>query len=647
MIIKKVASRGGSKRSRIQGLGRYIRDPQPTLSTGGAPEKCIFSGARGFISDDPSCQLLEMIALAEAAVRSRDPINHYVVSWMEGEAPTAAQVEEAMDILMEAFGLDKDDHQIIYGLHNDTDNIHLHVMINRVSIATERPVKINQGFDREACHRACARIEHAQGWQVKTHARYRVGRDGGLVKSPVHGLKIDSCKQDREVQTGGQSAQTIAQAQAAVLFGQAKTWEQLHADLAELGFRYEKKGSGAVIFVGDTPIKASSVSRQASLSRLEKRLGTYQADRHPPLLMIRPEPEPIRAASSPGWQDYHSHRQAYYRDKSAAKIAMDQRIAGERESLYQAQRAERKEVLGGHWHGKGNALNAMRSVLAAQHASQKAALQERVQRERERFRIQYRPYPGYEQWLTRQQGWQAGNVYRHRDPGDAPAAVFGDTVVAAVPRDMRAFAPRVMGSHVHYTRRTAPQRTAFVDKGQNVIIHDWRDRDTTLAALQLSAAKWGHFMVTGNDEYKALCVDLAVAYGFQVDNPELQERVQQEKQARFAREEAARREQERQEQERQARIEREQAARQERERQAWIERERQATLWRIAPRPVQPSETRTAPRPEGQRSEPQPVQQQAPQPVQRPVTPPVQRPVPQPEPQAPTKPRGKGRGMGM
>jgi DNA repair exonuclease SbcCD nuclease subunit len=69
-----------------------------------------------------------------------------------------------------------------------------------------------------------------------------------------------------------------------------------------------------------------------------------------------------------------------------------------------------------------------------------------------------------------------------------------------------------------------------VDKGKSIDIHDWRNRDSTLAALQLSAQKWGSFTVTGNDEYKAMCAKLAAEHGFKITNPELQERIQQERQ---------------------------------------------------------------------------------------------------------------------
>ncbi|KJX37147.1 DNA-primase RepB domain-containing protein, partial [Enterobacter hormaechei] len=98
---------------------------------------------------------------------------------------------------------------------------------------------------------------------------------------------------------------------------------------------------------------------------------------------------------------------------------------------------------------------------------------------------------------------------------------------------IRAYQPEIVGQQVHYSRKEeagAGGGVSFVDKGKSIDIHDWRNRDSTLAALQLSAQKWGSFTVTGNDEYKAMCAKLAAEHGFKITNPELQERIQQERQ---------------------------------------------------------------------------------------------------------------------
>lgn len=41
--------------------------------------------------DDPKSQTAEMIALSQEAVRSKDTINHYVLSWREGEQPSRSK----------------------------------------------------------------------------------------------------------------------------------------------------------------------------------------------------------------------------------------------------------------------------------------------------------------------------------------------------------------------------------------------------------------------------------------------------------------------------------------------------------------------------------------------------------------------------
>lgn len=73
-------------------------------------------------------------------------------------------------------------HQIVYGLHADTDNRHLHVVVNRVDPETLRCTEINKGFDIEAGHRAIALIEHHQGWSREENALYQVDQDGKPVR---------------------------------------------------------------------------------------------------------------------------------------------------------------------------------------------------------------------------------------------------------------------------------------------------------------------------------------------------------------------------------------------------------------------------------------------------------------------------------
>ncbi len=168
MVVKKIKNpkKSASKAARIGGLLDYILNPESKNEN----EKCVYSGSRGFLTDTHNSQKAEMLALSQEAVRSKDTVNHYVISWQEGKQPSHQQIDEAVNIFMDELGLN--DHQTVYGLHADTDNLHLHLVINRVHPDTLKVIKPNKGFDIEAAHKAIARIEHAQGWRREQHGRY-------------------------------------------------------------------------------------------------------------------------------------------------------------------------------------------------------------------------------------------------------------------------------------------------------------------------------------------------------------------------------------------------------------------------------------------------------------------------------------------
>jgi hypothetical protein len=80
---------------------------------------------------------------------------------------------------------------------------------------------------------------------------------------------------------------------------------------------------------------------------------------------------------------------------------------------------------------------------------------------------------------------------------------------------------------VQYTRVATDGRVgalAFVDKGGQVVVHDWKNEDAIGGAMKLASEKWGAITLTGNEKYKDLAIRVAAESGFEVTNPELQER---------------------------------------------------------------------------------------------------------------------------
>lgn len=521
MIVKKIPrpkAAFGGKSGRIFHLVNYIIKPKQEGN-----ETCVYAAGRGFLTDSLHGRTNEMIALAAESVRSKDPVNHYVLSWQKDEKPTPEQIEEVVDIFTTQLGVN--DHQSIYGLHQDTDNLHLHIAINRVHPDTGKAVVINGGFDIEVAHQAIAKIEKIQGWKQELNGRYQI--TGNILE---HNLKENDTKspsvqaRDMEHRTGEKSAERIAIEKAGPIIKSVQSWDRLHTELMKVGMQYERKGSGAIIWVGATPIKASSVDRGASLAKLETRLGQFEpaifSGQHTTL-----KPEPIKP-DMPKWDEYTAERKSHYASKNAAKLILDQRISAERKVLCEQQTNQRREVFDGNWKGKGDLLNAIRSVLAAQQAAEKIALQEKHKRERENHREQFPPFPDFEQWLRDQQKPDLAEQWRYRT--SVTQKLEGETApIAQSNRDIRDYKAKIIGGQVHYLNQG---KTAFVDNGKMVNIYDWRNQSTILAAMQLAAQKWPNgIMVNGTDDYKKLVAKVAAEHRFKINNPEMQTMIETEK----------------------------------------------------------------------------------------------------------------------
>lgn len=541
MIGKKIKNPNpkSSKSERITRLTDYIREPEKT----NGDEKCIYSGSRGFVCDDPKLQQTEMISLAMAATRSADPISHFVLSWKEGEYPTNEQIEEAVTIFMKECGVEN--HMAVYGLHLDTNNLHLHLAINRVNPATEKVARINGGFDEEAAHKAVARIVEAHGWEPEENALFFVDDNDKLVDTRIRDRnnrerKPSSRAQDYEQRTGEKSAERIGIETLPSILKFASNWDEFHTKMFEHGMKYERKGSGAIIWVGEQAIKASAADRNASLSKLEKRFGEYiAADAIPEKLSGKKiseiTPQPLKEEFvSLGWRAYTEERQKYFSSKKSARLELNKHIDAEYKAMSERQREEREDIYGRNdWVGQGVLLSAMRSVVAAQHAQEKAELKERHAKLRKAFSRQFPPFSDFEQWL-KENGQERSSVlwrYRHdENPSIFCVSLEPLRVYHGDIRDCR-YTVNERGTVDYFRGNT--EKPSFTDFGKRIEVADWRDENVTLAALQLSAQKWPKgFYLRGNEEYKQMCVKLAVEHGLKILNPELQSSIAEERERR-------------------------------------------------------------------------------------------------------------------
>ncbi|MBD5418188.1 MAG: relaxase/mobilization nuclease domain-containing protein, partial [Desulfovibrio sp.] len=148
-----------TKRTMVGGLFDYVLAEKDE----DGKDKCVWSGALNFIAATRKGQKAEMISLAEESIKSRMPVAHWMLSWNEDEIPTEAQVTEAVQMFLQGMGLEG--HQTLVAVHTNTQNVHAHILVNRVHPDTLQVIQPHKGFDIEAAHKIVALIEKKQGWQ--------------------------------------------------------------------------------------------------------------------------------------------------------------------------------------------------------------------------------------------------------------------------------------------------------------------------------------------------------------------------------------------------------------------------------------------------------------------------------------------------
>lgn len=498
-------------------LTSYIARP-------GAEEKLLYSDALNFFAHTFVGQQIEMLSMIEGAARSKDPLNHYLMSWREGEIPSIAQIKEAASVLIKELGAEG--LHVIYGAHQDTQNVHIHFAVSRVDPDSGKVVELNKGFDKEAGHKAIAIIEHGQGWQRENNGRYRVV-EGVLQRcEPLDDMaaaKPTSTVADQEVQRGEKSAQRVGIESAAPVIASAESWVQLHEGLNQRGMRFEKKGSGAIVWVGDIPVKASTIDRAASMTSLIKRLGKFK----PAVTEIqvnRLQAESLKD-DQPEWTEYRKDRDAHYSMRDQDRYNLGKLIESERSSIASRQKGERAVLfLSREWKGGGDELNAARSVLAARHAAQKADQKDAHKRARGLSRLEFGAFPRYEDWLRGRGHNDQAEKYRH---SKVENLITGRGTAAAAATDIRSFRGLERGRDVHYSR-PGEQSASFIDRGHQISVLR-SDDSSLLAALQLGAAKWGSVTISGSQEFKERAIKIAIEAGIRINNPELQQMTEDQK----------------------------------------------------------------------------------------------------------------------
>ena len=265
MIAKAIPMKTAEK-SHFAKLVAYITDEQDT------PFRLGAVNATNCYSDEVEDAVLEVLNTQMQNRRATsDKTYHLIVSFRAGEEPSAETLKAIEEELCAGLGFKG--HQRVSAVHCDTENLHVHIGINKV-----HPIKhtIHNPFqDYKTLAKLCAKLEQQYGLEVDNHNTQR-NHSAGRAR-------------DMEAHAGVESLISWIQQNALAQIKQAKTWEQLHTVLHENGLSIKPRGNGFAISTidGAIGVKASSIARECSKQQLERRLGSFQPANEQKLASIK------------------------------------------------------------------------------------------------------------------------------------------------------------------------------------------------------------------------------------------------------------------------------------------------------------------------------------------------------------------------
>ena len=243
-----------TRKSDFRKLVNYITNPQQKSERVG---EILVMNCH---TDRPDAAVLEVLnTQAQNTRAASDKTYHLIVSFRAGEEPDAKTLLAVEAQLCE--GLGYGEHQRVSAVHYDTDNVHLHIAINKIH--PKRHTIHNPYNDHKTLAQLCEKLERDYGLEPDNHRAQRTGAENRA--------------QDMERHAGVESLLGWIKRECLEQIQGAQSWDEMHRVLRDNGLKIRERANGLVITDGRTMVKASSVSRDLSKAKLEARLGAFQA----------------------------------------------------------------------------------------------------------------------------------------------------------------------------------------------------------------------------------------------------------------------------------------------------------------------------------------------------------------------------------
>ena len=221
----------------------------------------------------------EMDMVTIENTRCNDPVYHAILSWPESERPTADQIFDSARHCLKRLGMEG--HQYVFAIHDDTDNLHCHLTVNRINPVSYKAAPLYN--DRFTLDRCCRELELKNGWK-HDNGPYRVNESGAIVRRQKFYKSAPAAARQLEYFGDKESLYSYAvdhcrEKMDALFLGGSYDWDRVHDILIAAGLELRQKGEGLAIYdVADdeqAPIKASDLHPELTLSSQQMLIGAF------------------------------------------------------------------------------------------------------------------------------------------------------------------------------------------------------------------------------------------------------------------------------------------------------------------------------------------------------------------------------------
>jgi hypothetical protein len=490
MIAKHVVMKS-IRKSDFGHLVKYITNPQQKNERVGEVSATNCQTDRVAVS---TLEIINTQALNTRAVS--DKTYHLIVSFRAGEEPDGETLRAVEARLCEGLGFGE--HQRISAVHYDTDNLHLHIAINKIH-PTRYTIK-NPYNDYKTLAKLCETLERDYGLEPDNHRAQRCGGENRA--------------QDMERHAGIESLLGWIKRGCLNQLQNSQSWAKLHQVLADNGLEIRERGNGLIITDGRTMVKASSVSRDLSKAKLEARLGAFEPALEigaaKPSRRYEPWPVPTGVDTSELYAKYRAEQERSGRERQAQGLAARSRKTHAIESAKRAGRIKRtaiKLMVGG---GIGKrALYALASKdlkndirkIVKQYNAERGLIQNKYRRE------------AWADWLRRKATEGDGAALTALRSREAGQGLKGNTMTG---RRRRVNGPM---NSINATVDSITKKGTIIyrigasavrDDGAKLAVSRGATEAGLEAALRMGMQRYGsRLTVNGSDEFKAQIANVA------------------------------------------------------------------------------------------------------------------------------------------